>query len=359
VDRGFNPDNVLVLTVQSWAYYRTPAERVAFAREAIDKFRAISGVREAGMTSALPLAEQIGNEDATISVEGWPVQTGGEARTARIAAVTPGYFEALRIPLRAGRALSDMDRDSTTGVVLINEAFARQYWPGISPIGKRVKFGFQRAPVERLVVGVVADVRREGLDKDAVPTLYAPHAQAPTGAMHFAIRTAGPPRAIERAARGALVSMNASMPIASVTTLEDVFSLSVRDRKFHLALLTAFSFAALLLSAIGIYGVLSQAIGERTQEIGIRVAVGASSLQVLLMVLREGGALAAGGIMIGLAGATILTRLLSEMLYRVTPLDPLSFGAALVLLFVTAIVACWVPARRAAKLDPVQALRRE
>jgi predicted permease len=311
------------------------------------------------MTSALPLAEQIGNEDAAIAVEDWPTQTGGEARTARIAAVTPGYFEALRIPLRAGRPFNDMDRDSTTGAVLINEAFARQYWPGVSPIGKRVTFGFQRAPVERFVVGVVADVRREGLDKEAVPALYAPHAQAPTGAMHFTIRTEGPPRTVEQAARAALISMNASMPIASVTTLEDLFAMSVRDRKFHLALLTAFSLTALLLSAIGIYGVLSQAIGERTQEIGIRVAVGASAVQVLLMVLRQGTALAAGGILIGLAGAIALTRLLSEMLYRVTPLDPVSFVSALALLFVTAIVACWLPARRAARMDPVQALRRE
>jgi putative ABC transport system permease protein len=359
VDRGFEPDNVLVVTVQAWTYYPTPAQRIAFAREAITQLNAIPGVRVAGMTSALPLSPRIGSEAAAITVEGRPVSAGEETRTSAIAAVTPGYFEALQIPMRAGRQLTDTDRDSTEGVVLVNEAFARKYWPGESAIGKRVTFGFQRQPAERQIVGVVADVRRDGLDRDAAPIIYAPHAQAPTGAMHFTIRTEGPPRMTERAARAALASMNASMPVSSVTTLEDLFSLSVRDRKFHLALLTAFSLTALLLSAIGIYGVLSQAIGERTQEIGVRIAVGASALQVLLMVLRQGSALAAGGILIGLAGAIALTRLLSEMLYRITPLDPVSFGAALVLLFVTAIVACWVPARRAAKLDPVEALRRE
>jgi ABC-type antimicrobial peptide transport system permease subunit len=222
-----------------------------------------------------------------------------------------------------------------------------------------VTLGFQRQPIEREIVGVVADVRRDGLDQDAAPMIYAPHAQAPTGAMHFTIRTEGPPRMMERAARTTLASMNSSLPVSSVTTLEDLFAMSVRDRKFHLALLAAFSLTALLLSAIGIYGVLSQAIGERTHEIGIRVAVGASALQVLFMVLRQGTALAVGGILIGLAGAIALTRLLSDMLYHVTPLDPVSFASALVLLFVTAIVACWVPARRAARLDPVQALRRE
>jgi putative ABC transport system permease protein len=311
------------------------------------------------MTSALPLSERIGAETGAISVEDWPVASGGAPHTAGIAAVTPGFFEALRIPLRQGRRLTDADRESGVDVVLVNEAFARKYWPNASAIGKHVTFGFQRQPAQREIVGVVADVRRDGLDREAAPVIYAPHAQAPTGAIHFTLRTEGPPRMTERAARATLASMNASMPVSSVTTLEELFSMSVRDRKFHLALLTAFSLTALLLAAIGIYGVLSQAIGERTQEIGIRVAVGASALQVLFMVLRQGGALAAGGIMIGLAGAIALTRLLSEMLYRVTPLDPASFIAALVLLFVTAIVACWVPARRAARLDPVQALRRE
>lgn len=359
VERGFQPDNVLVVTVQAWSHYQTPAQRVAFAREAIDRFRALPGVEEAAMTSALPLSAPIGAERSPIAVEGWPQQADGQPRSARVSAVTPGYFDVLRIPLRAGRPFTEMDRDSLSGAVLINEAFARMYWPNESPLGKRVTFGFQGAPLERHVVGVIADVRHEGLDRPPVPGLFVPHAQAPTGAMHFTIRTASSPKTIERAARAALASMNASMPVAAVTTLEDLFSMSVRDRKFHLSLLTAFSLTALLLSAIGIYGVLSQAIGERTQEIGIRVAVGASAMQVLLMVLRQGTLLAAAGIVIGLAGAFALTRLLSEMLYQVTPLDPASYAGALALLFGAAVVACWLPARRASKLDPVQALRKE
>ncbi|HKS04693.1 MAG TPA: ABC transporter permease [Gemmatimonadaceae bacterium] len=356
IDRGFEPSNVLVTTVQAWSFYRTPGERIAFAREAIERLRALPGVEAAGMSSSLPLSDPIGAEFAPLSIEGQP--TGdGRPPVAHIEAVTPGYFDALRIPLRAGRTLATSDRDSSTAVALVNEAFVRRYWPNEKPLGKRIGMGFQRVSGVREVVGVVADVRHEGLDRAAEPSVFIPHSQGPTGAMNLVLRTNGDPRALEKPVRVTLASMNGSMPVSAMTTLDELFDTSLRDRRFQLALLGAFSVVALLLSAIGIYGVLSQTTSERTQEIGVRVAIGATAGQVLMMVVRQGAMLAAVGIAIGLAGAAALTRFLKSMLFEVTPFDPLTFVASLTLLFAAAIIACWIPARRAAAVDPVTALR--
>ena len=356
IDRGFEPANVLVTTVQAWSHYRTPAERIGFVREAVDRLGALPGVEAVGMSSSLPLSDPIGAEMAALSIEGHP-PVDGKPPVAHMEAVTPGYFDALRIPLRAGRMLTTADRDSTAPVVLVNEAFVRRFWPNENPIGKRIGSGFQRVQAVREVVGVVADVRHEGLDQSAEPSVFAPHSQAPTGAINLTLRTAGDPGALEKPVRAVLASMKGSMPVSAVTTLDDLFDTSLRDRRFQLALLGAFSVVALVLSAIGIYGVLSHATGERTQEIGVRVAIGATSGQVLMMVVRQGAVLAAAGIAIGLVGAFALTRLLRGMLFEVTPFDPATFVTALLVLFAAAIVACWVPARRAASVDPVRALR--
>jgi putative ABC transport system permease protein len=357
VDRGFESDRVFVATVQAWSHYPTSNARVAFAREVIARLSALPGVRVAGMGSALPLADRIGAEEMPVVVEGVPVPGPGEAPTARVMAVTPGFFDALRIPLRAGRMITEHDRDSTAGVVIVNETFARRYWPAASPLGKRVAFSFQRAAFAREIVGVVADTRRDGLDQPAPPSIYVPHSQAPTGAMHFVVHTEGDPRTLEKPARAVFQSLAATMPISAMTTLDEVFASSIRDRRFHLALLSTFSLTALMLAAIGIYGVLSQAIGERTQEIGVRMAVGASALSVLSLVLRQGTALAVAGMLAGLAGAFALTRFLTEFLFQTTPLDPVAYALAVVALLMTALIACLIPARRAARLDPVAALR--
>jgi putative ABC transport system permease protein len=242
---------------------------------------------------------------------------------------------------------------------VINQSFARRHFGGENPIGKRLTFSYMSAPLPREIVGIVGDVRPRGLDADPAPSVFIPHAQAATGAIHLVVRTAGDPALLQRAVRAELSKMNGAMPLTDVTTMEALLGQSLRERRFQLGLLAAFSGIALLLSAIGIYGVMSRAMSERTHEIGVRMAIGAHASQVRWMVLRNGGMLAAGGIIAGVAIAILLTRFMAGMLYGVTPLDPLTYIAAAGVLLLAALAATWVPAWRASAVDPVVALRND
>ncbi len=235
----------------------------------------------------------------------------------------------------------------------------RRYWPSESPLGERIKLSIDRSPIPRTIVGVVADVRHGGLHEAPRPTAYAPHAQAATGANVFVIRTGSDPLAALAQVRAEFRSINPVMPLASTTTLEALLDDSLRERRFHLALLGAFATVALILAALGVYGVMSHATTERTHEIGVRMALGARGADVLGMVMRQGTSLAVAGALGGLLGAAAVTRLLRGMLFGVTPLDPIAYLGAGVLLLTAAGLACYVPARRAARLDPVSALRVE
>jgi putative ABC transport system permease protein len=275
-----------------------------------------------------------------------------------VAAVTSGYFAALRIPLRRGRHFAATDVADAAPVATINEALARRHWPNESPLGKRIKLTFGGTAL-RTIVGVVADVRHGGLHEAPQPTVYVPHAQASTGANAFVIRTRADPHAMLGLVRAEFRAINPAMPLASTTTLEALLDDSLRERRFHLALLGAFAAVALLLAALGVYGVMSHATTERTHEIGVRMALGARGADVLGMVMRQGASLAVAGALGGLLGAVAVTRLLRGMLYGVTPLDPLAYVGAGVLLLGAAGLASYLPARRAARLDPVRALRTE
>jgi putative ABC transport system permease protein len=359
VERGFDPRGVLTATIQSWAYYPTPDRRAAFVQEATARLAALPGVQAAGMTSDVPLAETIGQNEAAIEIEGRPPATLEESRTVRVAAVTSGYFSALRIPLRAGRTFASTDVRGGPLVALVSEALVRRHFPNQSPLGQRIKVTFAGPVVPRTIVGVVADVRRGGLHEAPQPTVYLPHSQAATGANAFVVRTSGDPLAVLGQLRAEFRTINPVMPIASTATLESLLDDSLRERRFHLALLGAFASVALLLAALGVYGVMSHATTERTHEIGVRMALGARGRDVLGMVMRQGAALAVAGAIGGLIGAAAVTRLLRGMLYGVTPLDPLAYVAAGALLLAAAALACYLPARRAARLDPVRALRVE
>jgi putative ABC transport system permease protein len=244
-------------------------------------------------------------------------------------------------------------------VALINETLAKRYWPNEDAIGKRITLAFAGPPVVREIVGVVGDVRREGLDRAPLPGVYLPHAQTPTGAITFTVRTSGDAMAAARAVRKEIAALLPAMPVSSTTTLELLLDDSLRERRFSLLLLGVFSLTALALAAVGTYGVMSQATSERTAEIGVRMALGARAKDVVGLVLRQGGALALGGVALGLLGAAVLTRGMRAMLYAVTPGDPLALGGAALLLIAAAGVACWVPARRATAVQPVEALRAE
>jgi len=309
------------------------------------------------MTSSLPLDWPIGFERTRVDIEGRPVAPGDEMPTVHAAATTPGYFDALGIRVRRGRGFAAADVAGAPLVVLINEAFARRHFGDENPIGKRLTFGFMSAPVAREIVGVVGDVRHDGLHADPSPSMFVPHPQAATGAIHLVVRATGEPAALERRVRAELAAMNGAMPLSQVTTMDALVGRSLRERRFQLGLLSAFSMTALLLSAIGIYGVMSRATSERTHEIGVRLAVGAHARDVRWMVLRNGGALAVGGILAGIAIAAVLTRYMSGMLFGVTPLDPMTYVASAGILLMAAVMATWLPAWRASSVDPVIALR--
>jgi putative ABC transport system permease protein len=358
VNRGFVTDGVLVTTVQAWGYYPTPAHRAEFVRQAEARLAALPGVQKVGMTSALPLEYPIGFQRPRILVEGQSFAPGDELPSVLGAATTAGYFEAMGIPIELGRGLAATDREGSPPVVLVSRAFVKRFLSDQNPLGKRVTFGFQGQPIAREIVGVVGDVRHDGLHTEPTPAVFIPHAHAPTGAIHLVARTAGTdPAQYERQVRAELAAMNGAMPVAQVTTMDALLGRSLRERRFQITLLSAFSVVALLLSAIGIYGVMSRATSERTHEIGVRLAVGAVASDVRWMVLRNGGALALVGIAAGVAVAVVLTRYMSGMLFGITPLDPVTYASAAAVLLFAAVLATWLPAWRASRVDPVEALR--
>lgn len=357
-ERGYHAENVIASTVQAWGYFQSSDERVTFSREAVERLEALPGVRSAGITSSLPLAEPIGNEHAEIEVVGRAVSDDAR-QTAHTAVVDAGYFETLGIPLRSGRVFDQGDRGAAAPVVLVNETLASRYWPGMEPVGERLRVQFWGPEREMEVVGVVADVRTGRLEEPAPPTLYLPHTQAPTGAMTFVVRTAVEPRAAMTAIREALWEFNDRMPIEGQTTLEALVSDSLRNRRFQLFLLGTFSALALVLAGIGIYGVISYTTRRRAREIGIRIALGAGDREIAAWALGQGGLAILAGLALGLAATVPLGRAVQSLLYGVEPIDPITLAAVTLLLGAIAVVAMGIPARAATRVDPVETMSAE
>jgi putative ABC transport system permease protein len=279
---------------------------------------------------------------------------------ARYRAVSPEYFRAMGIPVLHGRAFSVQDHGEAPGVALVNQTLARQHWPGQDPVGQRInleKPDWQHA--WRMVVGVVGDVRHRGLDAEVQPEVYVPYEQAPEDSMTVVIRTALEPSALSAAARAAVRAVDPDQPVGEVRTLEQVVaeSESVGSRRTVLLLLAAFAALAVLLAAMGVYGVISYSVAQRTQEIGVRMALGASSADLVRMVVRQALALALAGIALGAAGAAALSRYLTTLVYGVKPADPGTFAAVALLLMAVAIAASYLPARAATRVSPMTALR--
>jgi predicted permease len=360
-ERGFRTEHVLAVTVQAWQWYPTSAARVAFVRQAVDRIAALPRVLAAGATSSLPLAEGIGQDEATYRVPDEVLRRADEALTAHVTVATPGYFDAIGLALRRGRAFMGHDDARGTPVVLVNEALVRRHFSGRDPIGQQIIVGLGRVSSEgaREIVGVVGDVRQSGLAADPKPAIFLPHAQAPTGALTFTVHTAEDPTRLLAPVKAELRAMNPAMPISTATTLEAVVADALRERRFHLALLGAFAAVALLLAGVGVYGVLGHAVRERRREFGVRLAVGATAADVLALVLLQGTRLAIIGAVVGLLLAVAGSRLLGAMLYGVAPLDPLTFGAVTLIVLGVVGLATFVPGRRAAALDPLVALRED
>jgi putative ABC transport system permease protein len=284
--------------------------------------------------------------------------------SAGVYVVSPGLFETMKIPLVRGRTFDDRDQRNAAPVIIVTQAFARKFFPGEDVIGRRIKIGGGEGPAReryktREIIGVVGDIRTSNLDKEPVPAYYVPLPQLMWGPPTLVVRTAEEPSTVVEEIRKVLSSMDGDIPLYAVRTMQDYLALDLGRARFQTLLLGLFAALALVLTAVGLYGVMAQTVGHRTHEIGIRMAMGATRENVLAMVLGRGTALTLAGTVIGISGALSLARLMESLLYQIPPRDPLTYASVCAVLACTAIVASYVPALRATKVDPMVALRYE
>jgi len=362
VPLGFQPQSVLTFRViPRGERYLPLAGRTAFYQQALERIGALPGVKSAAAVSFIPLTFVRGSKG--FSIEGRVPPAAGQIPMAGYDAVTPGYFESLQIPLHSGRDFSWRDTPQGQRVVIINEAMARTYWPGEDPLGKRIKFGTPGDPFPWWTIsGVVSDIREFDVLTLPRPTLYLPVSQADDSIYvlrDWLVRASGDPMTIASSIRRAMREVDPDLPVSRLRSLEQVRSISVAPQRFNLSLFGLFAVLALVLAAVGIYGVMAYSVAERTREIGIRMALGAQRGNVVKLVLAQGVRHAALGVFLGLAGAFALTRLMASLLYGVRPTDPITFAGVTLLLAGVALLACYLPARRAMRVDPIIALRFE
>jgi predicted permease len=355
-DPGFDPSNTLTASVSlSPVRYDTDEEISDFYRRLIERVRTLPGVEVVGAVNPLPLGE---NDYAFgFTVLGQPPLPPGQRQSASTRFVSPDYFRAQRVPMRAGRAFTEADKAGAPGVIIVNEAFARRHLPGVEPLGQRLRLGINS--MEGEIVGVVGDMRGTNLATPADPEYYVPEAAVSTSDMTLVIRTTADPASLTPALRQVVSEMDGDLPLYDVRTMESLMARSVARQRFSMTLVGVFAALAVLLSAVGIFSVMSFLVAQRTHEIGIRMALGARPGDILSMVVRHGIVLTLVGVGVGLAAAFTLTRLMSGLLYEVSATDPLVYGGVTALLAAVALLASYVPARRATKVDPLIALRYE
>ena len=355
---GFQPQGVLSFrAIPRGQKYSEPSERFAFYHQALERMEALPGVESAAAVTFIPLTFVRGSKGFTI--EGRPPIAPGQIPMAGYDVVTPGYFVTLRIPLRKGREFSWSDTPETQPIIIINETMAKTYWPREDPLGKRIRQGGPDDPW-LTIAGVVGDIREFDPLTAPRPTMYFPITQFPDGILRdWVVRSVRDPLTVASAVRAAVWSVDKDLPVTRVRTMEEVWSLSIASERLNLLLFALFALLALVLSTVGIYGVMAYNVAERTREIGIRVALGARSNDVLKLVLAQGFRLASLGLLLGVAAALALTRLMASMIYSVSSTDGATFFTVALLLGAVALVACYIPARRALRVDPMVALRYE
>lgn len=358
VDPGFNANNVLTMKVSLPARkYDTDQKRIDFFRQAVAQMQTLPGVESAGAVSFLPFAAP--HAGTGVEIEGRPKLPPGQGLNTGVIVTDLNYFRTMRIPLKRGRLYTDQEAAEMRHVVVVNEAFAEKNFPGEDPLGKRVVIHMKNDNQPCEIIGVVGDSKHMNLDAEVKPMSYWPHPELTYSGMTFVIRTKGEPTAVANAARNVIRALDPEQPVADVRTMESLIGTSVARARFNTLLLTIFAVVALLLASLGIYGVMAYSVAQRTHEIGVRMALGARAGDVLRLVVRRGMAMALGGVAIGVAASFALTRLMTTLLFNVSATDPLTFiGIPLLLAFV-ALLACLIPARRAAKVDPMVALRYE
>jgi predicted permease len=356
---GFNPDHVLTAQVfLPDTKYPKLEDRNRFLDEALRRIEALPGVQSAGAVGFSPLSGFWGS--TTFTLPGEPAPARGQMPTADFNVVTTSYFRTLQVPLLAGRDLRASDAANAPQVVLINQTMARRFWPNQNPVGRRITPDpamFKKTSWE--IAGVVADIKQFGVAEPIHPTIYRPFVQESFPLVAFTIRTQVPPMSLAQQVRQAIWSVDKDQPISKIITMEESAAESVTLRTVSMVLLAAFAVLAVFLAVIGLYGVMAYLVTQRTHEIGVRLALGARPLDILRLVLRQGLRLAGVGIALGIAAGLGLTRVLESLLFGVRPQDPTTFVAVAALLAVVALVASYVPARRAMKVDPMVALRYE
>jgi putative ABC transport system permease protein len=365
VDAGFDPEHVMTMRLAPAQFkYRGHTDSVIqLASGILRSVSALPGVKSAGISTDVPL---LGNPIYIMRFEGRPPVTPSQAPLANYFAVTPGYFETMGMRVLRGRPITDRDIAGSPPVVVVNQTLVNRYFPGQDPIGKRLEIAFDDPPNWREIVGVVADVHSAGLDQDTPVQAYTAYFQNPDliavslpAPFTVLARTTGNPAALGSAMKAAILNVDRAQPVFAVQPMTDIVSQNVAQRRFSLVLLAFFAASALFLAALGLYGVMSYVVTQRTSEIGIRMALGARPAQVLLLVERQGMLLVLAGLTIGIAGGLLLMRLMTSLLFRVSPSDPFALLAGAVTLIAVSVVACYLPARRAARVDPLIALRYE
>lgn len=326
-------------------------------RPTLEKIRAIPGVRSAALISMLPIQSAWTN--GGFAIEGRPAPQPGQEPIAELRVASPGFFQSLGIPVLRGRDFTESDGESGPIVAIINEALARKHFPGEDPLGQRLRLSGQSFPI----VGIAGSVRQAGLDHDPLAEIYLPYSAPGTmgllGDSVLVIRTAVPPESVTDGARAAVTSVDPGLPLYDVLTMEEVINHSLAGRRLNLWLLSIFAGISLFLSAAGLYGVISYLVAQRTQEIGVRIALGAQTRDVIGLVIRQAARLTGAGLLLGLLGAFAFTRVLESLLYGVSARDPLTYAALAAVLATVALLATWLPARRASRVDPILAIRAE
>ena len=358
VDTGFNAEKVLTMRVSlPGRRYNEDSGRISFFTQAVAQMQALPGVAAAGVINFLPFAGP--GAGTGFEIEGRPKPLPGQGLTTGVCVADQNFFTAMQIALKRGRLFTEQEVREMRHVVVINEALARRYFPGEEPLGRRITIMMKNENMPCEIIGIVADVKHAQLDKAADSMSYWPIAELPYNNMTFVLRTQGEPQNVAAAARQVIQRLDPQQPVADVRTLTGILGGSIARQRFNTLLLTIFAVVALLLSAIGIYGVLAYSVTQRTHEIGIRAALGASRSDIVRLILSQGMRLALPGAALGLVAALALTRLVSTMLFDLSATDPLTFGVITLLLLGVAGLACYLPARRAAKADPLTALRCE
>jgi putative ABC transport system permease protein len=369
IDPGFNPNRVLSMVVSvAGTQEAEPHRRAIFYKQLLERVQALPGVEAAGGINHLPLAGDMWGWPFTI--EGRPKPLPGESPTGVYRIVMPGYFETMRLPVLRGRGIAATDDAGAPGVVLINEKAARTYWPSENPLGKHIAFDDDKAatPTWLTVIGIVRDAKQENWAAAPYPEVYLAALQnggflgeleSHASYITLVVRTEGNPAPFSRTVKNTVWSFDHNLAISEVLTMDDVVAEANAQPRFEMALLGVFAGVALILAAVGIYGVMSYSVARRTHEIGIRISLGASRTDVLRLVVRQGLALALTGTAAGVVGALLLSRLMTKLLYEVLPTDPLTFAGVALLLTLVALAASYIPARRAMRVDPIVALRYE